>query len=176
MRSLIRFVAVLSGVFTLFLMSPAQAHTELVSANPSANAALTEFPAEVTLTFSENLLLVGNDNPNKVEVFDNAGKLLSGTSTISGASVSAPSGITGNGEYTVKYHVAAQDGHVVEGSYSFTVQSDAAIASPMPISANPNQPEDGPNLLVRLAVLIPLAALATILLRKVRSSTEKRPQ
>ena len=69
MRSLIRFAAVLSGVFTLFFMSPAHAHTELVSANPSANAALTEFPAEVTLTFSEKLLLVGNDNPNKVEIF-----------------------------------------------------------------------------------------------------------
>ena len=93
-----------------------------------------------------------------------------------GANVSAPSGITGNGEYTVKYHVAAQDGHVVEGSYSFTVQSEAAIASPMPISANPNQPEDGSNLLVRIAVMSALAALATISLRKVRSSTERRPQ
>ena len=176
MRSLIRFAAVFSGVFTLFLVSPTQAHTELVSANPSANAALTEFPAEVTLTFSEKLLLVGNDNPNKVEIFDSQGKLLSGTSTISGASVSAPSGITGNGEYTVKYHVAAQDGHVVEGSFSFTVQSDAAIASPMPISANPQSAEDGSNLLVRIAVMAALAALATISLRKVRSSTERRPQ
>ena len=167
--SLAFVIALLIGFFAL----PAQAHTELVSSNPAANATLKDFPAEVALTFNEKLLIVGNENPNKVEVFDDAGKLLSGASVVNGEVVSAPAGINGNGVYTVKYHVAAQDGHVVEGTYSFTVQSDIAIASPMPISAeNDNAAEDGPNLLVRVAGMAILGGVVLILLRRARSSNE----
>ena len=152
--------------------APALAHTELVSATPSANSTMTEFPSDVLLTFNEKLLIVGNENPNKVEVFDGTGVLLSGASIVNGATISVPSGINGNGEYLVKYHVAAQDGHVVEGSYSFTVQSDIAVASPMPISAPVSGAEDGPNLFVRVVILAVLGLAATILLRRANSSVE----
>ena len=172
MRSLIRFSSLLLTFLVFVMTVPAQAHTELVSANPSANATLTDFPAEISLKFSEDLLLVGKENPNKVEVFDSTGKLLSGTSEVNGPMISVPAGINGNGEFTVKYHVAAQDGHVVEGSYSFTVQSDVAIASPMPISAPTSGGEDGSNLLVRIVVMAGLAGAVLIALRKVNSSSE----
>ena len=49
---------------------PAQAHSSLVSSNPAANATVVDFPMDVTLTFNEELLVVGADNPNKVEVID----------------------------------------------------------------------------------------------------------
>lgn len=168
-----RLASIFFAFLALVLISPAQAHTELVSSNPAANATLTDFPAEVSLTFNEKLLIVGNENPNKVEVFDESGSLLSGQSVVNGSSVSAPSGINGNGVYTVKYHVAAQDGHVVEGTYSFTVQSDVAIASPMPISAeNDNGAEDGPNLLVRVVGMAAVGGVVLIVLRRARSSNE----
>ena len=173
MRSIKVSLAVLFAVLTCFFALPAQAHTELVSSNPAANATLTDFPAEVSLTFNEKLLIVGNENPNKVEVFDETGKLLSGASVVTGEVLSAPAGINGNGVYMVKFHVAAQDGHVVEGTYSFTVQSDIAIALPMPISAeNDNSAEDGPNLLVRVAGMAILGGVVLILLRRAKSSNE----
>ena len=172
MRSLKFSLAVLFAVLTCFFALPAQAHTELVSSNPAANATLKDFPAEVALTFNEKLLIVGNENPNKVEVFDETGKLLSGASVVTDEVLSAPAGINGNGVFTVKYHVAAQDGHVVEGSYSFTVESDIAISSPMPISAPVEEKEDGPNLLVRVAGMAVLGGVVLILLRRARSSSE----
>ena len=171
MRSLkfsLAFVIALLIVFAL----PAQGHTELVSSNPAANATLTDFPADVALTFNEKLLIVGNENPNKVEVFDETGKLLSGASVVTGEVLSAPAGINGNGVFTVKYHVAAQDGHVVEGSYSFTVESDIAISSPMPISVPVEEKEDGPNLLVRVVGMAVLGGVVLILLRRAKSSNE----
>ena len=147
----------------------ASAHSALVSSVPSADATVVDFPMEVVLNFNEELMIVGNQNPNKVEVFDDQGALVSGGTVVKGASIAAPVGITGNGLFSVKYRVVSNDGHVVEGSYSFNVESPIAIASPMPISA-PNEPaEDGSNLLVRIAVLAALGAGIFISLRKANS-------
>jgi len=102
-----------------------------VSSFPSANSTVVDFPMEVMLTFNEELLKVGQENPNKVEVFDESGALVSGGSVLSGASIAAPVGINGNGAYTVKYRVVSKDGHVIEDSYDFQVQSPIAISAPI---------------------------------------------
>ena len=102
-----------------------------MSSFPSANSTVVDFPMEVMLTFNEELLKVGQENPNKVEVFDESGALVSGGSVLSGASIAAPVGINGNGAYTVKYRVVSKDGHVIEDSYGFEVQSPIAISAPI---------------------------------------------
>ena len=102
-----------------------------MSSFPSANSTVVDFPMEVMLTFNEELLKVGQENPNKVEVFDESGALVSGGSVSSGASIAAPVGINGNGAYTVKYRVVSKDGHVIEDSYDFQVKSPIAIATPI---------------------------------------------
>ena len=56
---------------TLLLMAsafPVNAHSALVSSVPSANATVVDFPMEVVLNFNEDLMIVGDENPNKVEV------------------------------------------------------------------------------------------------------------
>lgn len=160
-------VAFLIALATAF---PVSAHTALVSATPAADSTLSGFPSEITLTFNENLLEVGDKNPNKVEVLDQTGYLLTGTPTVSGATITAPLGITGNGEFQVKYRVVSQDGHVVEGNYNFKVDSPIAIASPMPISAPAEESaEPGSNLLVRVFILLCIGGAAFIVLRKVGS-------
>ncbi|NDH81599.1 MAG: copper resistance protein CopC [Actinobacteria bacterium] len=148
---------------------PAGAHSALVSSVPSADATVVDFPMEVVLNFNEELMLVGDQNPNKVEVFDDQGALVSGGTVVKGASIAAPVGIVGNGAFSVKYRVVSKDGHVVEGSYRFNVESPIAIASPMPISAPVEPAEDGSNLLVRIAVLAALGAGIFISLRKANS-------
>ena len=148
---------------------PVNAHSALVSSVPAADATVVDFPMEVVLNFNEDLMIVGDENPNKLEVFDSQGALVSGGTVVKGASIAAPVGIVGNGAFSVKYRVVSKDGHVVEGSYRFNVESPIAIASPMPISAPVEPAEDGSNLLVRIAVLAALGAGIFISLRKANS-------
>ena len=162
---------------TLLLMAsafPVNAHSTLVSSNPAADSTVVDFPMEVTLTFNEELLKVGQENPNKVEVFDESGTLVSGASVLSGASIAAPVGINGNGAYTVKYRVVSKDGHVVEDEYQFNVESPIAIATP--ISAPIEPAEDGPNLLIRIVVLAALGFGVFISFRKANSLFGSRPR
>ena len=62
---------------------PAGAHSALVSSVPSADATVVDFPMEVVLNFNEELMIVGDQNPNKVEVFDDQGALVSGGTVVS---------------------------------------------------------------------------------------------
>ena len=149
---------------------PVNAHSALVSSVPSADATVVDFPMEVVLNFNEELMLVGDQNPNKVEVFDDQGALVSGGTVVKGASIAAPVGIVGNGAFSVKYRVVSKDGHVVEGSYGFNVESPIAVSSPMPISAPVDTPEDGSNLLVRLVQLALLAGLGYVILTSLRKA------
>jgi hypothetical protein len=120
---------------------------------------LSEFPTEIVLEFNENLLQLGDANPNKVEVRNSMGDLLSSATVVNGSKISAPLQIIGNDEYEVSYRIVSGDGHVVEDSYKFKVESE--IATAMPISAPVEEPEGGPNLLVRS--LMTLAAGAAFL-------------
>lgn len=150
-----------------FGATDAGAHSVLVSSNPAANSTVVDFPMDVTLNFNEELLKVGQENPNKVEVFDESGALVSGASVLSGASISAPVSINGNGTYIVKYRVVSKDGHVVEDQYQFNVESPIAIATPISAPAEPA--EDGSNLLIRIVVLAALGFGIFISFRKANS-------
>lgn len=159
----------LAIAFMFFGMALANAHTSLVSSTPAKDAVLTEFPSEIKLTFNESLLEIGSDNPNKVEVTNSMGDLLSGATTVAGPVITAPLQITGNDVYKVMYRVVSQDGHVIEGDYSFTVESE--IATAVPISApieDQVAEETGPSLLVRAAMTLAvgLAFLAMLRVKK----------
>ena len=162
-----RLVLILSMLFVFFLAPSAGAHSSLVSSNPAADSTVVDFPMEVTLSFNEELLKVGEENPNRMEVFDESGVLVSGPSVLSGASIAAPVGINGNGAYTVKYRVVSKDGHVVEDEYQFNVESPIAIAAP--ISAPIEPAEEGSNLLVRGLGFVAMALAGFILLRRAKS-------
>jgi len=150
----------------LAIAAPARAHNELVSANPAADSVLQEFPSEITLQFSEDLILIGNENPNKLEVKNSMGDVVSGPVVTKGAMISAPVTIMGNDKFEVSYRVASKDGHVVSGSYSFNVGSPMVISAP---PANVEAAEDGPNLVVRLVFPALGIGFLFILHRKVRS-------
>ena len=164
---------VLLAMLVVMFLHPTQvfAHSSLVSAIPAKNAVLTEFPSEVSLTFNESLLEIGNENPNKVEVVNSMGDLLSGVAKVSGPVISVPVQITGNDEYQVSYRVVSADGHVIEGSYKFNVQSEIATAVPISAPIEETPAEDGPNLLVRTAMALAagVAFLALLRIKKRKS-------
>jgi copper resistance protein C len=97
----------------------AWAHAVRIAADPVPDASVTTGPARVSATFNEQLqttfaamTVVGPD-----------GNLWSeGPPEVQGAMVSVavrPLGPTGS--YTVNYRVTSADGHVVSGSWSFTL-------------------------------------------------------
>ncbi len=158
-------------ILFLSLAFPAFGHSSLVSATPAKDAVLMEFPSEVSLTFNESLLEIGNENPNKVEVVNSMGDLLSGAAKVSGPVISVPVQITGNDEYRVSYRVVSADGHVIEGSYAFNVQSEIATAMPISAPIEETPAEDGPNLLVRtvMALIAGVLFLAFLRIKKRKS-------
>lgn len=103
--------------------APGSAHTVLMACDPPADATLSTGPGRVSATFNEDLqpafaamTVVGPD-----------GNLWStGDPEVRGAVVAIavrPPGPAGR--YTVNYRVTSADGHVVSGSWSFTVTSSS---------------------------------------------------
>lgn len=153
-------------LFSLLIVAPASAHTSLVSSLPESGAVLSEVPAEVRLKFNEDLLLVDDKNPNRIEVVNGVGQVISGMTVVEGPEIYTALDLSfePSGEYLVKYRVVSSDGHPVEGEYQFTVASPEVISAPVEA-----EPEDGSNLLVRLAqTLLVLAGIGIFALLRLR--------
>ena len=118
---------------SLFIVAPASAHTSLVSSIPSSGAVLNEVPAEVRIKFNEDLLLVDDKNPNRIEVTNGVGQVVSGMSVVEGPEIFTALDLSfePSGEYLVKYRVVSADGHPIEGEYQFTVAAPEVISAPV---------------------------------------------
>ncbi len=98
-------------------------HAALVRSTPAQRAMLARSPDRVRLWFNEPL----EAKFATVSVWDAKGGQVDQQDGLVGAddpktlSVGVP--LLGPGTYTVKYRVLSVDGHVVEGSFRFTVRS-----------------------------------------------------
>ena len=150
-------------VFMFLFIPPVSAHTSLVSANPAEKSIVAEAPLAISLMFNEDLLLLGDKNPNQVDVVDEAGMKVSGEASVNGPIISAPLSIENPGRYNVSYRVASADGHIVTGEYHFTV------ASPEVITTAEEPAEDGPNMLIRVIWgLLIISAIGLVALLRFR--------
>jgi len=150
-------------VFMFLFIPPVSAHTSLVSANPAEKSIVAEAPLAISLMFNEDLLLLGDKNPNRVDVVDEAGMKVSGEAIVNGPIISAPLTIENPGRYNVSYRVASGDGHIVTGEYHFTV------ASPEVINTAEEPAEDGSNLLIRVIWgLLIISAIGLVALLRFR--------
>ena len=100
------------------------AHAALESTTPAKGAVVAQSIKKVVMQFGEELLVLEGKSPNSIIVSDSHGKKVStGRVAISGTKISiALKAPLNPGKYTVKYRVVSADGHVVSGSYSFTVK------------------------------------------------------
>ena len=103
---------------SLVLTVPASAHAHLESSIPASNAQLAEAPAILTLRFSEPAQLT-------LLTLTTAGHAVPVTlnrDAKAGAEVVVPLPALKPGSYQVQWRViAADDGHVTHGKFSFTV-------------------------------------------------------
>ena len=115
-------VAIAALAMVLAAAGTALGHAELVQSSPAADSRLTASPAEVTLTFSEPVELVGEDD---VQVFNAKGDdVAAEPASNSGQARVVVVPLTPNlpdGTYTVRYSIVSSDSHVVPGVFVFGV-------------------------------------------------------
>jgi methionine-rich copper-binding protein CopC len=120
------FLLLMAVVLTIHTSPSASAHSKITSFSPRQNSVVVELPETVIIKFSEAPLtfkkkkvnLISVSNPRK-EVISIGETKVVGKSLIVGLSdqEAVP------GRYLVTYRMASPDGHVVTGSYRFTLTS-----------------------------------------------------
>ena len=111
-------IALLSLLATVMVGSPAFSHARLLQTVPAVDARVTGSPATLTLTFNENVRMAllklstgGRDIPLAID------RAAAGSATVT---IKVPT--LAAGKYDVQWSVLTlDDGHVVKGSYSFSV-------------------------------------------------------
>ena len=143
--------------------TPAWAHTALVSSDPAEDTSLSRAPTAVTLVFSQHL----NPGFTTIVLSDAASQRIPASAP---AVDDAKGTITvarplGNGVYTVAYRVVSNDGHTVQGAYTFTVADPAPpAAGAASTAAQPAEAAAGPADSGAVPAVVPIGLAAAGLL------------
>jgi methionine-rich copper-binding protein CopC len=140
MRKLVSLLLI--ACLSILSMPTSSAHVTIVSSFPEQFANVNPIPTEVWIQFSGELQTLDGEAVNSLEVIDSTGIAVNFEDpVIDGAKIMTKiSGQSAPGVFTVKYRVVGDDGHVIEGDYTFNASPDyAAAQSPMPISESPEQ-------------------------------------
>lgn len=193
--------ALLAAFLVLFAPLSASAHDALTASSPEADSTVDVLPAEITLTFSADLIT--GEGATEVQVTDAAGTpVTDGAAVTEGPTVTQPLVAEAEaGTYHVVWKVVSSDGHPTSGEYFFTVtnstlptteptpaptESSSSSFAPAPTAtptATPTLTADDPAdtasspawiwILVVLGILVIAAGitLAVILSRRRRSAS-----
>ena len=147
------------------------AHGEMVKATPAVDSNVLTAPTEVSIEFDGKLQIIGNTNVNSIEVTDNRGQIISSpTSVVEGNKISTKLQLTDiTGLVSVHYRIVSEDGHPVEGDYSFTVgETPVVISAQSEESAGEDVAESGSNLLVNGIGILTLVSIAFLVVRRIK--------
>jgi methionine-rich copper-binding protein CopC len=110
-----------SALLALGAAAPASAHDALESATPAADSTVTDTLSSVALTFSEDLLALGDDtNGFAIQVLDGDDRHYeSGCVAVKGPTATTEVATGPAGTYEVVWQVVSSDGHPTSGSYTF---------------------------------------------------------
>ena len=138
----------------------ATAHGEIVSTFPEQYSNATPIPTEVWIQFDGNLQTLDGQAINTIEVVDSTGLTVSyGDPVIEGGKISTKlSGQSAPGVFTVNYRIVSEDGHPVEGNYTFNASPDFADNAPVTTSA----PEKSSSLSIGGVVMIIFLAVFAV--------------
>ena len=129
-----RCIGVLAALI-LTIAPVACAHTSLISSDPVHDTTIQQWPAHITLTFGEPLQVITGAQINQVNVTNAKAESLEGATTVNGAVLTVKvSPNSSEGPVLVNYRVAAEDGHIFDGEYTFSYKNGVAAA---PISVPP---------------------------------------
>ena len=131
-------VSLIVGLLALLSIPSSSAHVEIVSSFPEKFANVNPIPTQVWIEFSGQLQTLDGEEVNSLEVIDSTGIAVNFDDPfIEGAKIMTKiSGQSAPGAFTVKYRVVGDDGHVIEGDYTFNASPDYAEAVPTTTSAD----------------------------------------
>jgi len=132
----------LVSLLSVLAIPTSSAHVEIVDSFPERFANVNPIPTQVWIQFSGELQTLDGQALNSLEVIDSTGLSVNFEDpVIDGAKIMTKvSGQSAPGVFTVKYRVVGDDGHVIEGDYTFNASPDySAEQAPMPISATSGQ-------------------------------------
>jgi methionine-rich copper-binding protein CopC len=140
MRKLVTVFVV--SLLSVLAIPTSSAHVEIVDSFPERFANVNPIPTQVWIQFSGELQTLDGQALNSLEVIDSTGLSVNFEDpVIDGAKIMTKvSGQSAPGVFTVKYRVVGDDGHVIEGDYTFNASPDySEEQSPMPISSTSGQ-------------------------------------
>ncbi len=168
-----RLVTLLSITCLLLLpLASASAHGEITRAIPAADSTVIAAPAEVSIEFDGKLQTLGNEAINLITVTDNMGQVISSpSSVVDGTKISTRLQLTDvTGLVAVHYRIVSEDGHPVEGDYSFTVGQVPTLTSAgteeTSEKASGVSEESGSNLLVYAFAALVVIGIVIVILRR----------
>ena len=160
-------ITLLALITVVAFPSNAFAHAGVVATSPSADQVVTVMPSEISVTFSEELLVVSDKEINTLAVTAPDGSLVENLkSRVDGSALIAtvpaldneyPSGI-----YTVDYRVVSADGHEVTDSFTFSLNAPTLLATQTPAEDSGNQDrgnQDSGNGVLPMPILISILTL-----------------
>ena len=129
-------IALTLAGLTVLTSPSASAHVDVVSSFPERYANVNPIPTTVWIEFSGELQNLDGEIVNTIEVTDSTGLVVSYEDAIieAGRITTEVSGQSAAGVFIVKYRVVGQDGHVIEGDYTFNASPDYAEAVPVTTS------------------------------------------
>lgn len=131
-------VLFLVSCLVVLAIPSSSAHVTIVSSFPEQFGNVNPIPTQVWIEFSGELQTLDGQAVNTLEVIDSTGIAVNYEDPIiSGARITTKvSGQSAPGVFIVKYRVVGDDGHVIEGEYTFNASPDyAAEPTAMPISS-----------------------------------------
>jgi methionine-rich copper-binding protein CopC len=163
-----KLIVALSLAALAFLNTPmASAHGEIVSTFPEQYTNATPIPTQVWIQFDGNLQTLAGQAINTIDVVDSTGLTVSyGDPVIDGGKISTKlSGQSAPGVFTVNYRIVSEDGHPVEGSYTFNASPNYADDAPVKTAS----PEKSSKLSIGgivMIVFLGIFALGVLVKRK----------
>jgi len=163
-----KLIVALSLAALAFLNTPmASAHGEIVSTFPEQYSNATPIPTQVWIQFDGNLQTLAGQAINTIDVVDSTGLTVSyGDPVIDGGKISTKlSGQSAPGVFTVNYRIVSEDGHPVEGSYTFNASPNYADDAPVTTAA----PKEGSKFSIGgivMIVFLGIFALGVLVKRK----------
>ncbi len=175
-----KFSLGLLAILCLILSAPTSfAHGEIVTSYPLRDSTSSPTPTQVWIEFDGELQLIDGEVVNTLKVTDPTGLVVSAEEAIiEGSRISSQiSDQSVGGVFTVEYRIVSEDGHPVEGSYTFEASPGfeaTEMIEPTTVATAPdNQSELSIGAIVMAVFLVVFAVRYFIKMRNEKRDEKK---
>ena len=140
----LRWLALVLAALNL-VVAPAFAHDELVDQSPASNEVVAAGVITVSLTFSDDLIALGDGSGSEIIILNAAGEPMNnGCAVVDGNVATAKADLDQPGIYQVGWRAISADGHPISESFRFEVINETGYVADPDFSfvdcANPYDP------------------------------------